>query len=154
MTIIKIESIGSDHKEAIFRLWNNEYPERLKFASNADLDLYLNDLTKQLHYFATNAQNVITGWAFTFEREEETWFAIIIDSSDQKQGLGKKFIDLLKTENTQLNGWVIDHSRDLKVNGNPYLSPLPFYLKNNFETCPEVRLQTEKLSAIKIKWPV
>jgi len=51
-----------------------------------------------------------------------------------------------------LNGWVVDGERYIKSNGEKYLSPLEFYKKNDFEILVGERLETEKISAVKIKW--
>ncbi|MCK9481612.1 MAG: hypothetical protein M0R38_07625 [Bacteroidia bacterium] len=58
----------------------------------------------------------------------------------------------LKSDENVLNGWVIDHNSDIKINGNFYQSPLNFYLKNEFEILNETRLELEIMSAVKIKW--
>ncbi len=140
------------HKLDIFRLWNNEYPAQLGFADMAALDVYLNNLGNPIHYFATNDNNSIIGWAFTFEREGETWFAIIVDSTMQGKGVGSQLLHSLKANTSLLNGWVTDHYRYSKQNGQPYLSPFQFYLKNGFTVCHEIRLEIPVLSAVKITW--
>ena len=61
-------------------------------------------------------------------------------------------LDKLKENENTLNGWVIDHNSDKKLNGNFYQSPLEFYIKNGFETLSETRLELEIMSAVKIKW--
>lgn len=146
-----VEQLTDLHKEAIFKLWNEEYPARLKFTTLSDLASYLDNLHNQLHYFI-HLGNKIIGWAFLFEREHETWFAIIIDSAFHRQGFGKAALHSLKLNGRVLNGWVIDHFDDLKINGEPYLSPLTFYKQHAFTVCDDTRLETEKLSAVKIKW--
>ncbi|MCB0473527.1 MAG: hypothetical protein KDC56_10755, partial [Flavobacteriaceae bacterium] len=57
-----------------------------------------------------------------------------------------------KEKETELNGWVIDHDNDYKINGELYKSPLNFYLKNGFQKSSDRRLELEKISAVKIKW--
>ena len=61
-------------------------------------------------------------------------------------------LNTLKNDENTLNGWVIDHNSDKKLNGNIYQSPLEFYIKNGFETLSETRLELEIMSAVKIKW--
>jgi hypothetical protein len=51
-----------------------------------------------------------------------------------------------------LNGWVIDHNNDRKKNGLIYVSPLKFYEKCGFEIQNYMRLELDKISAVKIKW--
>jgi len=61
-------------------------------------------------------------------------------------------LNKLKSENDILNGWVIDHKNDVKINGELYQSPLLFYEKNDFQIFPEYRLEIPILSAVKITW--
>lgn len=61
-------------------------------------------------------------------------------------------LDKVKEFENELNGWVMDHENDLKASGDIYLSPIRFYLKNDFEILNEIRLETEIMSAVKIKW--
>ena len=91
-------------------------------------------------------------WAVIFERDSEKWFAIIVDSELHQIGLGSKILNRLKTFSSELNGWVIDHENDNKANGEPYRSPLAFYLKNEFTLIPENRLELDFISAVKINW--
>lgn len=139
-------------KKVIFKLWNNEYPEQLAFLRESELENYLRALSKPTHYFAQNDQHEIIGWSFTFERDWEIWFAIIVDHSFQKQEIGSRLLTNMKAQHTILNGWVTDHNLYCKKDGEAYISPMNFYLGNNFIICSEVRLETEKLSAVKIKW--
>ena len=85
-------------------------------------------------------------------RDNERWFAIILHSKFQGRGLGTKLLKFAKHQEQELNGWVIDHNRDKKKNGECYTSPLSFYLKNGFEKLPENRFKSQKISAVKIKW--
>jgi hypothetical protein len=94
----------------------------------------------------------INGRYFEFKRENEKWFAIILDSSIHGNGLGTKILELAKQNKNELNGWVIDHSNEKKSNGRLYISPLNFYLKNGFKKLSRNRLELEKISAVKIKW--
>ncbi len=152
MNILKTSSPDSDQKQAIFSLWNDEYPAQLQFADLAALDGYLHNLGNPVHYFATNETNTIIGWAFTFEREGETWFAIIVAGAAQGKGIGSNLLNVLKENTTLLNGWVTDHYRYTKQNGQPYLSPFLFYIKSGFTAVTDIRLETPLLSAVKINW--
>src|SRR6218665_2748833 len=112
------------------QLWNQEYPVQLQWENLAGFDHYLDGLGKTVHLLVTDAAGHLRGWACFFERESETWFAIIIDRAAHKQGLGTKLLKELKARNEVLNGWVIDHDDDKTASGNSYRSPLSFYLKN------------------------
>jgi GNAT superfamily N-acetyltransferase len=152
MNIIETQTPDHEQKDTIFRLWNNEYPQQLGYTDIAGLDNYLGNLQCQSHYFAIDGQSAICGWAFTFIREQEKWFAIIVDSAFHKKGIGSLLLQALKDKEPILNGWVTDHYRYTKQNGQPYLSPLPFYIKNGFTVCANVRLEAPVLSAVKISW--
>ncbi len=77
---------------------------------------------------------------------------MILDSAIQGKGYGSELVNLAKTENSQLNGWVIDHDLDQKVNGEPYSSPIQFYMKNDFKIAVDSRLENDKISAVQISW--
>lgn len=152
MKIVRQTELNNKQKEKILELWNNEYPEKLAYNSIADFENYLNKLTEQNHYLLVDENEKINGWATTFIRENEKWFAIIVSEKLHGKGFGTKILNELKNNENALNGWVIDHNSDKKINGNFYQSPLKFYLKNGFKTLAETRLELEIMSAVKIKW--
>ncbi|WP_312921506.1 N-acetyltransferase [Empedobacter brevis] len=150
--IYSFTTLNQIHKDYIYKIWNNEYPVNLAFKNLQEVDNYLNNLIDAKHFFVVNEHNQLQGWAVIFERDYEKWFAIIIESTVHHLGLGRKILNRLKTFSTELNGWVIDHQNDIKANGEPYHSPLAFYLKNDFVQISETRLELNKISAVKINW--
>lgn len=152
MHIITTTNLDAEQKEAIFRLWNNEYPQQIGYRDMAGLESYLANLNNQSHYLFIDEHSVIAGWAFSFEREHERWFAIIVDSAKQRKGVGSTMLTRLKEASPILNGWVVDHARYTRKNGEQYGSPLGFYTKNGFEICADARLEIDVLSAVKIRW--
>ena len=152
MKIVKQTELSKKDKIQIFELWNNEYPEKLVFHTLEDSENYLDNLTQKTHYLLLNSEGNIEGWAITFIRENEKWFAIIISEKLHGRSLGTMMINKLKEDEAILNGWVIDHNTDKKSNGNFYKSQIGFYIKNGFETLNETRLELEIMSAVKIKW--
>ncbi len=152
MQIIKLTQLNETQKEQIFDLWNTEYPEKLVYHSMADFESYLSRLTEQNHYVLSDTNDKIKGWAITFIRENEKWFAIIISGKLHGKGIGTEMLNELKKNESILNGWVIDHNSDKKHNGDRYRSPLEFYIKNGFKVIRETRLELEVMSAVKIKW--
>lgn len=152
MKIIKKEVLSLQDKETVLRIWNNEYPEKLNYQTVDDFDSYLNALAEKNHYLLIDDEGRIKGWAFTFLREEEDWFAIILDNDFQGAGNGSFLINELKKNKSSLNGWVIDHETDVKKNKEQYKSPMSFYIKNGFEVIKEKRFESEKMSAVKINW--
>jgi hypothetical protein len=67
-------------------------------------------------------------------------------------GYGSTILKQMKEKETCLAGWVIDGTNYIKADGQPYHSPLGFYLKNQFSILKDSRLETEKISAVKIIW--
>lgn len=152
MNLIETPSLNPRQKELLCKLWNQEYPEKLAYNTSADFENYLNSLMDSCHFILYDDEGNLQGWAFTFLREGEKWFGLIIDSSMHGQGKGTLLLNRLKEKEKALNGWVIDHGKDLKKNGEPYKSPVNFYTKNGFSICNDQRLDTPKISAVKIKW--
>lgn len=152
MKITNTHKLNQEQKEQILQLWNNEYPEKLAYKSIDGFESYLEKLNEVNHFILLNDDEKIQGWAITFERESETWFAIILSENLHGKGWGTKVLNELKRHKNELNGWVIDNSNGKKLNGNFYKSPLEFYLKNEFEVLSDIRLELEIMSAVKIKW--
>lgn len=152
MRILRKEILSEEEKEVLRELWNNEYPARLHLKTSEDFELYLNGLSNTKHYLLLDESNEIIGWTFTFLREGEDWFAIILNSKIQGRGNGSLLINEIKNRNNSLNGWVVDHENEIKENGDFYKSPMPFYIKNGFTIITETRIENEKMSAVKINW--
>lgn len=152
MKIVRKINLNENEKQKIFELWNNEYPEKLAYNFVADFENYLKQLTQQIHYLLLDEHDEINGWATTFTRDNENWFAIIVSEKIHSKGFGTKLLNELKNNEHTLNGWVIDHNTDKKLNGKLYNSPLNFYLKNGFIRLPLIRLELEFISAVKISW--
>lgn len=152
MKITKTDALSEDRKQSIVRLWNAEYPARLRHADTASFDEYLSKLGAPAHYLLIDDARELKGWLAAFVRDGEKWFAMIIDTSEQKKGYGSSLLSEVKQHETEINGWVMDLEEDAKANGETYRSPLGFYLKNDFEILRDVRLENEKMKAVKIRW--
>ena len=152
MRITKTETLSDAQKERIVELWNAEYPARLRHSGIASLDEYLSKLGAPEHYLLADENENIKGWLACFVRDEAKWFAMIVDSSEQKKGYGSRLLSEVKKFESEINGWAIDGETDTKASGEKYLSPLGFYEKNGFEIFPQVRLENEQMSAVKIRW--
>lgn len=150
--IIKLTKLDEQQKKDILELWNNEYPEKLAYSSLRDFENYLQNLVDPTHYLLLDEADRTNGWAMTFIRDNEKWFAIIISGKLHGKGIGTKMLNKLKEVETTLNGWVINHDSDQKANGDTYQSPIGFYSRNHFEIESQTRLELEKISAVKIKW--
>ena len=152
MELIKQTELSNSQKNEIFELWNDEYPEKLSYKSILTFDKYLKNLNEQSHILLVDRGKKIKGWYFDFVRDGENWFAILLNSKVKGKGLGTEILNIAKQKKTELNGWVIDHNRDKKKNGEFYKTPIDFYIKNGFEKISNCRLELEKISAVKIKW--
>jgi len=152
MKIIKTNILNKKQKIQIFDLWNNEYPVKLIYENYEQFEDYLRNLKKQCHILIIDNKDSVIGWYFDFVRENEKWFAMILNSEFQRKGYGTKLLNKAKTKNQELNGWVIDHDNDIKQNGKFYISPIKFYEKNGFKIINNKRLELDEISAVKIKW--
>lgn len=152
MKVTTEKRLTTEKKIIICQLWNNEYPKKLSYENVSGFENYLNCLTETKHYLLVDENKNINGWGFTFLRENEIWFAVIIKSEVKGKGFGTLLLNELKNVEKELNGWVIDHENDIKLNGENYKSPIEFYKKNGFEILSENRIENEKISATKIKW--
>ncbi|MEO8237278.1 MAG: hypothetical protein ABI576_04150 [Flavobacterium sp.] len=97
MKTIEKEILSLEEKEILREIWNNEYPTRLHLKTLEDFDLYLNGLLNTEHYLLFDDDSgKINGWAFTFLREGDDWFAIILNNQTQGKGNGTFLINELK----------------------------------------------------------
>ncbi|QEM10651.1 GNAT family N-acetyltransferase [Mucilaginibacter rubeus] len=152
MKILVQESLSAKQIEAAFRLWNNEYPEKLKFDKIEGFNDYLNNLDAKKHFLLIDAQDVIVGWSATFLRDNERWFAIILNSDVQGKSYGTSILNEIKKHENRLAGWAIDRDGVLRADGHMYKSPLQFYIKNGFNVQADNRIESERISAVKITW--
>ena len=81
------------------------------------------------HHLLIDVENKIKGWAFTFLRDDEDWFAILVDKNSQGSGKGSLLMEALKKNKNSLNGWVVDHENDVKQNKEHYNLSCCFMLK-------------------------
>lgn len=148
---IETTFLNPKQKLEIVQLWNEEYPTQLNYNTVEDFETYLEKLNNCTHYLILDSENTIKAWSFKFERDNTKWFAIIVSKDFQGKGIGKYLLNEIKSNETELSGWVINHSNDLKKNGEKYISPLDFYKKCNFTITTE-KLPSNLIAAIKIKW--
>ena len=152
MSIIETDTLNENQKQQLSGLWNSVYPENVAYPSLSAFEEYLADLESVRHLLLVDTELKIRGWAFSFNRKGERWFAILLDESIQGKGLGRLLMDKLKEHEQHLCGWVVEHNAYKKLDGSPYRSPLDFYLNNGFSVCKDERFSSEQLDTIKIKW--
>lgn len=152
MKIDKTTDLSPQQKQQIVTIWNAEYPRELAHPDLESFDRYLANLADRHHLLLTNEAENVKGWLMYFIRDNERFFAMLLDASVHGQGLGSQLLDAAKSYNNELVGWVIDHDRLLKQNGDRYRSPVDFYRKNGFEILPHIQLNNQKIGGIKIRW--
>lgn len=139
-------------KEQILYLWNSEYPEKLMHPGLPHFEKYLDELEDHSHIIMTDQNRVIQGWYFDFIREDRRWFAIIVNSVHQGKGYGTQLLKMAKEKETELNGWVVQGNKEKNSNGDYYVSPLNFYLKNGFRLISNKHFRIKNTTVLKIRW--
>ncbi|KAF2080611.1 hypothetical protein [Flavobacterium sharifuzzamanii] len=152
MKVVHQNSFLEKEKETLWQLRNNEYPIQLGHETFQEFEIYVNAILEMDNYLLIDSKNEIQGWAYTFFRDEEIWFAIMLNYQFQGKGYGRILLEEIKKKNQNLNGWVIDHGNDFKRNKENYKSPLEFYVLNGFSVLNDIRLENEIISAVKINW--
>lgn len=152
MRFIKKKNLTLSQKQEIFELWNNEYPQDLRYKDISELHEYLKKLKDQNHILLMDENDKIKGWYSDFFRDNKRWFLAILSSDTQGRKLGTQIIKMAKEVNEELNGWVINSDNYIKGNGQFYKSPTDFYRKQGFQILEDIKLKTDQISAIKIKW--
>ena len=152
MKYLTTKTLSALQKKEIIALWNAEFVTTIRMGGVEDLEKYLAGVTNHCHLFMLDEAGVIKGWFFTFDREGQRWFVMIVSSGFQGKGYGSALVAKGKEGHSELNGWVVD-SLDYKIqNGITYRPPLDFYRKNGFEILPEIVQETPRLRTIKIRW--
>ncbi len=152
MKTLDLKTLSEDQKNALFQLWNNEYSTNVALHKLSDLDTYLDSLTDISHTLLISEEGEIMGWSSQFWREERKWFVMLVNSSVQGKGHGKMLVNRMKEVNAEIFGWVVDHNRYWKVNGEHYLSPLNFYCNVGFNVIQLERFENDHFSAVLIHW--
>ena len=152
MIISETSQLNNKELNDILSLWNSEYPESLRHENLDSLKTYLNGLDHKRHLILLNAKSEIIGWYLDFIREDQLWFAMIVDSKHHKSGFGSRLIEKAKSTQNELSGWVIDHNSMPLQSEEIYQSPLDFYLKKDFKIISDIRLELPEISAVKIYW--
>jgi len=146
--IVKTKILNDKQYRQIDQLWNEEYPENFK----GRFRLLLDGINDYNHYIIEDKNHNVVAWAADFKKDKEVRFSILVRENQKGQGLGSQLMNRLKQEHNFFFGWVIDHDNDIKLNGENYDSPLPFYLKLGGEVLSNSRLDTEIVNAVKIKF--
>ena len=136
----------------ILNLWNSEYPAQIAYSEGRDFENFVAGLMNARHFIIPGENQYVEGWLCVFERNGADWFSMIVSYANQGKGYGSALLTKAKENIKILNGWAIDHNRDVKSSGEPYKSPLEFYTKNGFEIVTNERLENNGVSTVKILW--
>lgn len=151
MIIHSVDILEGKNKLDVFHMWNTEYPANLNYSSIEEFDHYLSSMEDQEHYLIFHADKLV-GWLFLFIRDQQRWFAMIVNTKNSRKGYGSRLLSIAKSKHNELHGWVIDSDGYVRGDGRPYYSPLRFYIKNGFKVIVQVRLELPHIAAIKIYW--
>jgi len=142
-------ALSTEEYQQIFHLWNSEYPIGISYPDLAAFLEFLSPLGDKKHYLIKESEK-ISAWLLSFDRNGGRWFSIIVGPKHQKKGMGNHLLQYVMQREQNLQGWVVDHERDIKTDGSPYPSPLDFYLKLGFRVVPDVRFEKQGISCVKI----
>jgi len=87
--------LNPTQKKQISEIWNNEYPKSLNFTDSTGFDNYLAGLSDPVYYLLEDDSGEIIAWACKFIRDNEKWFAIILDQKIHGQGKGTTLLNAL-----------------------------------------------------------
>ncbi len=152
MPFLQTSILSHSQKVEILALWNRESPQYIVHDSVAELEKYLDKLDNVIYTLTLDEEGKIVGWFADFDRDGGRWFVMLLDASIHRKGIGSALLTKAKERHDILNGWVVDHPNEKKLDGDPYLSPVDFYLNNGFEIVPDVRLEPVYLSCVKMVW--
>ncbi len=152
MNYVSTQILTTLQKQQIIDLWNESYPAAIRHENLESFDNYLAKLTGHNHILLLDKQDVVKAWFFDFIRENDRWFAMIVSPELQGKGIGSRLLYLGKAFSEELNGWTVYDTAYKKANGQPYRSPVEFYIKNGFQIHPEIVWETPVMNSIKITW--
>jgi hypothetical protein len=150
--IIHTQVLNQQQQFELLKCWNEVYPLNLKFDDLGKMKIYFDGLQKLEYFLLIDSSIPATAFSFRFIRDEELWLAMLMPPAMQGKGYGSILIEELTENINSISAWVVDHERDVKADGSPYISPLLFYLKERFEIQEGVRLENDAISAAKLVW--
>ncbi|MBK9636340.1 MAG: GNAT family N-acetyltransferase [Bacteroidetes bacterium] len=150
--IIHTHVLNQQQQIELMKCWNEVYPVNLQFEDVAQVKSYFDGLEQVEYFLLIDASLSATAFSFRFIRDDELWLAMLMPPSMQGKGYGTILLEELTKDVDSISAWVVDHDRELKADGSPYISPLKFYVKNGFEIQEGVRLEIDSISAVKLVW--
>jgi len=150
ITLSKTSKLSASEKMDIFHIWNTVYPAQITHNTIADLDKYLATIGNTTHTLAKINERTV-GWLSTFDRNNDRWFAIIVDPGHQRRSIGTRLMHELQTTEQKVYGWIVLEDNYIKRDGSVYLSPKEFYKKFDFVITDEF-FASDALTTTKIYW--
>lgn len=150
--IIHTQVLNQQQQLELLKCWNEVYPVNLKFDDLGKMKIYFDGLQKLEYFLLIDSSIPAIAFSFRFIRDEEMWLTMLMPTSMQRKGYGSILLEELTENINSISAWVVDHDKDVKADGSPYISPLPFYWKERFEIQESVRLETDTISAAKLVW--
>ena len=98
MNITLQKFLTEQQTKSVYQLWNAEYPLRLKYDHIDEFTAYLDKLENKNHFLLNDEDGKLQGWCATFVRDNEKWFAIILNSSIQGKNFGTLMLNELKKQ--------------------------------------------------------
>ncbi len=152
MDSFETENLTEEETIDLFYLWNKEYPKILQYFEIDGLRKYLNALKEPRHVLYKDSTGKVKAWYCDFLRDEERWFAMILQRELQGKGMGTQILQHAKVRRSHLNGWVILKNTYKRSDGETYYSPAAFYIKNGFQIFEDITLNIGIFSAVKMEW--
>lgn len=125
-----VEAIDLDTLRQVWSIWNAEYPEKIAYPTVAGLGDFLHTLQNPRWYLAREEER-LKGWLLTFDYIGCRWLAMAIARNEQRKGVGTALLEKAMEEG-KLSAWVVDEAVYLRMDGEIYVSPVPFYLKHGW----------------------
>jgi len=152
LSLQPVDHLTIRQREDLWELWNAEFPVSVAYPDVPSLTRYLEELEQVEYLLLLDKAGKVRGLLFTFIRDGNPWFGMALSRQWHGQGYGTQLLDHAKTQTDTLYGWAIDHDQEVRGDGSPYPSPIGFYRKNGFTVLEDQRLETDKISAVKICW--
>ena len=147
----KKERVSQFEKRQIFEIWRAEYPKQSVFEIFEAFHKFIEELINPCHFLIKTEQDTIAGWSATIDRDGGRWLILLVHRDFQRMGVGSRLLDAMKKDETALSAWITPHNNYVKIDGAAYITPLPFYLKNDFTVTGET-FEKDDFSGTKIIW--
>ena len=151
ISIEKYTDIHRSLREELRAIWNLVYPQGIAQRTIEDTNTFLDSKDNRSHYLVLENGKLI-GWSFTFARDGQNWFSILVHPNYQQKGIGKALVKCMQANNDELCGWMVDKKGYKTLAGKRYYIPLDFYKALDFFVIENCRFDSDLLCSVKIEW--